>query len=68
MFAGIIAKILVTGLLLLVFNCFSNYRKLPHIPGPWLAKVSELWLLYHTIKGDVPLATQAAVQKYGLTT
>lgn len=46
-------------------SCFLNYRKLPHVPGPLLAKIGPFWMLYHTLRGDMYLAVAAAIQKYG---
>lgn len=49
----------------LVLSTFIQYRKLQHIKGPWLAAVSPAWLFYHTCRGDLYLATEAALKKYG---
>ncbi|KAL8993601.1 MAG: hypothetical protein Q9169_006226 [Polycauliona sp. 2 TL-2023] len=40
-------------------------RSLRHIPGPPLARFSNLWLLYHARRGQRYLAVDAAHKKYG---
>ena len=57
-----------TGSLLvtyLVITTLVQYRKLQHIKGPWIAAVSPAWLFYHTCRGDLYLAVEAALKKYG---
>jgi len=58
--------LLVSGTAFYVLvTCFLSYRKLPHVPGPLLAKIGPFWLLYHTLCGDMHLAVGAAIEKYG---
>lgn len=45
---------------------YSQYRKLQHIKGPWLASISPLWMFYHTYKGTLYLAVENALKKYGM--
>lgn len=42
-----------------------SYRKLRHIKGPRLAALSQLWLFNVTAKGDVYLAAEHVLRKYG---
>lgn len=44
---------------------FVQYRKLQHIRGPWIAAISPAWLFYHTCRGDLYLAVEAALKQYG---
>lgn len=57
--------IAVFGCLYLVISCYLNYRRVPNVKGPFLACISPLWLLYHTLKGDTYLAAEAAFKEYG---
>lgn len=49
----------------LIINAYINYRRLPNIKGPWLACISNFWLIYHTGRGDLYQALDDAFQKYG---
>ncbi len=55
------------AVLWLVVSTLVSYRKLQHIPGPWLARFSQLWMLNVTLKGDLYLAMEEVIQKYGTT-
>jgi hypothetical protein len=44
---------------------YGQYRKLRHIKGPWIAAISPAWLFYHTCRGDLYLAVEAALKQYG---
>ena len=48
-----------------VCRCWLNYRILPHVPGPALAKIGPFWLFYHSIRGDLYLALGSLFEKYG---
>lgn len=43
----------------------KGYRKLRHIPGPWLASFSQLWLFNVTARGDIHLEAERVLRKYG---
>ena len=61
-----LAALGIVALAWLVVNTFVSYRKLRHIPGPWLARISQLWLFNVTFKGDLYLAMEDVIQKYGM--
>lgn len=44
---------------------YIQNRSLRSVPGPPLARFSNLWLLYHTRRGRRYLAVDAAHKKYG---
>ncbi|KAI4095876.1 MAG: hypothetical protein LQ339_007114 [Xanthoria mediterranea] len=56
--------LLVLPLILLLWPYLRN-RSLRHVPGPPLARVSSLWLLYQARQGRRYLAVDAAHNKYG---
>ncbi|KIX94105.1 uncharacterized protein Z520_10131 [Fonsecaea multimorphosa CBS 102226] len=47
------------------FSTVISYRKLSHIPGPWLACFSQLWIFNVTSKGDLYLTMEEVLHKYG---
>lgn len=49
-----------------IVTSILSYRKLRHIPGPWLAAVSQLWLFNATSRGDLYLAAEKVLRKYGV--
>lgn len=58
----------IFGALLVLYwliGTFVQYRKLQHVRGPWIAAVSPAWLFYHTCRGDLYLAVEAALKQYG---
>lgn len=48
-----------------ILSTFLQYRKLQHIKGPWLAAISPAWMFYHSARGELYLAVEAALKKYG---
>ncbi|KAI5194696.1 cytochrome p450 benzoate 4-monooxygenase [Aureobasidium subglaciale] len=44
---------------------FTTYKALHHIPGPFLAKFSNIWLAYHARRGQKFAAVDEAHSKYG---
>ncbi len=42
-----------------------TWFRLRHIPGPFTAGVSELWLIRHTQGGRIHMDTAEACEKYG---
>lgn len=46
-------------------RCWLNFRILPHVPGPFLAKIGPAWLFWHTIRADLYLALPPLFEKYG---
>ncbi|RMZ74477.1 cytochrome p450 [Pyrenophora seminiperda CCB06] len=42
-----------------------QWHRLSHIPGPFFASISNLWLIYHTLKRQLPQAFKKATDKYG---
>jgi hypothetical protein len=41
------------------------FHPLRHIPGPWLASVSRIWIIIHTARGDMEFTQRALHKKYG---
>lgn len=54
------------ALALCVVTSILSYRKLRHIPGPRLAAISQLWLFNVTARGDLYLAAEKVLRKYGV--
>lgn len=46
-------------------RCYINYYKAPQFPGPFLAKISTLWLMIHTFSGKLNQYNAAMLDKYG---
>ena len=44
---------------------YLKYRKAPQFPGPFLAKISSLWLLIHTFSGKLNQHNAAILEEYG---
>ena len=44
---------------------FIKWRKLRHIPGPWLAAWSRLWLLRHVMSGKLCKSVEEVCGRYG---
>lgn len=44
---------------------FLNYRKASQFPGPFLAKISSVWLLIHTFWEELNQCNAAILEKYG---
>ena len=57
--------LLISLLLLYYLIPYLHARALIFIPGPRVAAVSNLWLLYHCRRGRRFLAVDAAHKKYG---
>src|SRR5450756_1678028 len=45
----------------------QTWLRLRHIPGPFAAGVSELWLIRHTQGGRIHMDTAEACEKHGAT-
>ena len=50
---------------LLLVHFGSNYWRLRHIPGPILAKFSDLWRLYAVWRGDAEITYFKLHEQYG---
>ena len=44
---------------------FWAWRRLQHIPGPFWASFSNVWLAWHARRGTLPFAIKDATDKYG---
>lgn len=44
-----------------------TWLRLRHIPGPFAAGISELWLIKHTQGGRIHMDTAEACETYGAT-
>lgn len=51
--------------LVIVLYRVSAFHELAHVPGPFLPKVSSLWLVYHAWIGDECTVVHALHQRYG---
>ncbi|OCT52373.1 hypothetical protein CLCR_11071 [Cladophialophora carrionii] len=61
----VLAAIVTAAVVWVVVSTAASYHRLRHIPGPWLARFSQLWLLNVTSKGDLYLAMEGVIEKYG---
>ena len=46
-------------------RCYLNYKRAPQFPGPFLAKISSIWLLAHTFSGKLNQHNAALLERYG---
>ena len=51
--------------LVLLAYLFYSYWRLRHIPGPFLASFSKLWLLKWVIRGELHIGLLKACEQYG---
>ncbi|KAI4723460.1 cytochrome p450 benzoate 4-monooxygenase [Aureobasidium sp. EXF-10727] len=63
----ILVSVLLPAWLLLYYPLpyYTTYSPLRHIPGPFLAKFSNLWLAYHSRHSQRYLAIHSAHQRHG---
>lgn len=60
------STLLLTSLLtLFLIYRIHRYRRLSHIPGPFLAGITSLWATYHHWKCDIHLVNLELTLKYG---
>ena len=59
---------LALGLLLISYlvSVFRSYWQLRHIPGPWLAALSELWYISAATSGELHLRLAEVCSKHGM--
>lgn len=48
-----------------IITSYLSYRRLAHIPGPWLARWSSLWLVRAMWRKESHLEFHGVAQKYG---
>ncbi|KAL8729758.1 MAG: hypothetical protein Q9181_004886 [Wetmoreana brouardii] len=53
------------AILALVIQTLTDYSRLQHFKGPWLARFTKLWMMKHTYQGDMHVAVADACEKYG---
>jgi hypothetical protein len=58
-------KLLLCLPLLLLAYLFASYWRLRHVPGPFLASISKLWLLKWVVRGELHIGLLQACEKYG---
>jgi hypothetical protein len=58
-----IPVLLLAGYLL---HSYLSYRRLSHIPGPWLAAWSNLWLVGVVLRKQSHLEYYELAEKYGI--
>jgi cytochrome P450 len=62
---GILPLLLLAILSYVGVKSYLNYRKAPQFPGPFLAKISSIWLLTHTFSGKLNEYNAAILEEYG---
>jgi hypothetical protein len=63
-------QVLFTVLLFILFAALLQQRvtvwlRLRHVPGPFWASFSNLWLAWHARRGTLPWAIKEATDRYG---
>ncbi|KAL8921692.1 MAG: hypothetical protein Q9208_005621 [Pyrenodesmia sp. 3 TL-2023] len=53
------------AILAVIIQTLTDYSKLQHFRGPWLASFSKLWMMKHVYDGDMHVAVAEACEKYG---
>lgn len=51
--------------ILFVADTLRVWYRLSHVPGPFLAGFSKVWMVKESFKGQQPYAIQKANEKYG---
>lgn len=51
--------------ILFVADTLRVWHRLSHVPGPFLAGFSKIWMVKESFKGEQPYAIQRANEKYG---
>jgi hypothetical protein len=57
--------LVLAAYVLLVTAYARLVRLLKHIPGPFWASVTRLWMIHHVFRGDMDVVQRALHQKYG---
>jgi hypothetical protein len=52
--------------ILFVADTLRVWYRLSHVPGPFLAGFSKVWMVKESFKGEQPYAIQKVNEKYGL--
>ncbi|CEI70900.1 hypothetical protein FVEN_g9720 [Fusarium venenatum] len=60
-----IGTVVVGFLIIFIVNTFRAWYRLSHVPGPFFASFSRLWLLRASMRAQQPMEIQAANEKYG---
>ncbi len=63
----LLLSIILTAILLQALYRLSPLHSLSHVPGPYLPRISSLWLTYHSWCGDEASVVHALHQRYGRT-
>lgn len=58
---GVVSAILCAYLARLVLQ----WRRLSHVPGPFFASISKLWMVRESLKGRQPISFKEVNDKYG---
>jgi hypothetical protein len=65
-YTSLLAIGLATALLLTYLARVAwQWYRLSHIPGPFLASISSLWIIKQSLNGRLALATKEVTDKYG---
>ncbi|KAL8955438.1 MAG: hypothetical protein Q9183_006646, partial [Haloplaca sp. 2 TL-2023] len=51
--------------LAIVIQYLTDYSRLQHFKGPWLARFSKVWMMKHTYLGDMHEAVAEVCENYG---
>lgn len=64
----VVSQLSVIGILLVtvvVLLWVRSWNRLRHVPGPFIAGWSKLWMLFNTMGGRMHLVVEEAGEKYG---
>lgn len=48
-------------------SAFLQWRRLAHVPGPFLASLTKGWMVKESLKGRQPISFKEVNDKYGKT-
>ena len=65
MFPLIVSLLSLVLVVVLLSKWVTAWLRLRHIPGPFSASFSNLWLAWHARRGTLPWAIKDATDKYG---
>lgn len=62
---GLAVVVAILGIGWLIVSTIHSWYRLRHVPGPWLASFSYLWLIRNAVKGIQLEAFKTASKEYG---
>jgi hypothetical protein len=63
-----IGTAVVCLVILFIVDSLRAWYRLSHVPGPFVASFSRFWMLRGSMRAQLPMEMQAAVEKYGRMT